>query len=113
MLMVTIHRTDFQPGHSGQALAVGQKHVDQLADACTSLQQYGTSPCWKEDVMATAKSPIPEGFHSITPHLVFDAAAEAIEWYKKGLGAQEKSRSVGPDGKIMHAELQIGNCVSC
>ena len=109
MLMVTIHRTDFQPGHSGQALAVGQKHVDQLAAACTSLQQYGTSPCWKEDVMATAKSPIPEGFHSITPHLVFDAAAEAIEWYKKGLGAQEKSRSVGPDGKIMHAELQIGN----
>jgi len=59
--------------------------------------------------MANAKSPVPEGFHTITPHLVFDGAAQAIDWYKKGLGAVEKSRAVGPDGKIMHAELQIGN----
>ena len=56
-----------------------------------------------------AKSPIPEGFHSLTPHLIFDNAAGAIDFYKKALGAEEKSRSVGPDGKIMHAELQIGN----
>jgi PhnB protein len=59
--------------------------------------------------MAQAKSPFPEGFHSLTPHLVFDNAAQAIDWYKKALGAEEKSRAVGPDGKIMHAELQIGN----
>jgi PhnB protein len=59
--------------------------------------------------MARAKSPIPEGFHTVTPHLVFDNAAQAIDWYKKGLGADEKSRSLGPDGKIMHAELQIGD----
>jgi PhnB protein len=59
--------------------------------------------------MANAKSPIPEGFHTITPHLIFDNAAQAIDWYKKGLGAEEKSRAVGPDGKIIHAELQIGN----
>src|SRR3954468_5923316 len=59
--------------------------------------------------MAQAKSPVPEGFHTITPHLIFDNAAEAIEWYKKALGAEEKSRAIGPDGKIMHAELQIGN----
>lgn len=60
--------------------------------------------------MATkAKSPIPEGFHSLTPHLIFDNAASAIDFYKKALGAEEKSRSVGPDGKIIHAELQIGN----
>jgi PhnB protein len=61
-------------------------------------------------MMATkAKSPVPEGFHTITPHLILDNAAQAIDWYKKALGAEEKSRSAGPDGKIVHAELQIGN----
>jgi PhnB protein len=59
--------------------------------------------------MARARSPIPEGFHTITPHLVFDQAAEAIDFYKRAFGAEEKSRAVGPDGKIMHAELQIGD----
>src|SRR5436190_16601778 len=59
--------------------------------------------------MPNAKSPIPEGFHTVTPQIIFDNAAEAIEWYKKALGAEEKSRAVAPDGKIMHAELQIGN----
>ena len=60
--------------------------------------------------MATARSPIPEGFHSVTPHLIFDNSAAAIDWYKKALGAVEKSRSAGPDGKIMHADIQIGDC---
>lgn len=59
--------------------------------------------------MAKAKSPVPEGYHTVTPHLIFDDAAQAIEWYKKALGAEEKGRSLGPDGKIMHAELQIGD----
>lgn len=59
--------------------------------------------------MAKAKSPIPEGFHTVTPQLVLDNAAEAIEWYKQGLGAEELGRAVGPDGKILHAELRIGN----
>lgn len=60
--------------------------------------------------MATAaKQPIPEGYHTVTPHLIFEEAARAIDWYKNALGAEEKSRSLGPDGKVMHAELQIGN----
>jgi PhnB protein len=59
--------------------------------------------------MAKAKSAIPEGLHSVTPQLTLDNAAQAIEWYKKGLGAEEVSRFTGPDGKIMHAELRIGN----
>ena len=59
--------------------------------------------------MAKAKNAIPQGLHSVTPHLVFDKAAEAIEWYKRGLGAEEVSRAVGPDGKIMHAQIRIGN----
>jgi PhnB protein len=59
--------------------------------------------------MAPARSPIPEGFHTVTPHLIFDDSAAAIDWYKRAIGAEEKSRAVGPDGKIMHAELQIGS----
>jgi PhnB protein len=59
--------------------------------------------------MAKAKSAVPEGFHTLTPQLVLDNAAQTIDWYTKALGAQEVSRSVGPDGKIMHAELKIGN----
>jgi PhnB protein len=59
--------------------------------------------------MAKAKSPVPEGFHTITPQLTLDNAAKGIEWYKNALGAKEVGRAVGPDGKIMHAELRIGN----
>ncbi len=59
--------------------------------------------------MAKAKRAVPEGYHTITPQLTLDRAAEAIEWYKKALGAEELGRAVGPDGKIMHAELRIGD----
>ena len=53
--------------------------------------------------------PIPEGFHTITPHLVCAGAAEAIEFYKKAFGAVEQGRMPTPDGKIMHASLRIGD----
>ena len=54
--------------------------------------------------------PIPDGFHTITPHLVVSDAAKAIEFYKKALGAQENGRIMAPDGKaVMHAQLKIGN----
>ena len=59
--------------------------------------------------MAKAKSFVPDGFHTVTPQLNYDNCAEAIDWYKRALGAEEKRRAVGPDGKIIHAELQIGN----
>jgi len=53
--------------------------------------------------------PIPEGMHSITPHLVCAGAAEAIEFYKKAFGAVEGARLPGPDGKLMHAMIRIGD----
>ena len=59
--------------------------------------------------MSKAAKPIPDGYHSITPQLTLDNAAKTIDWYKKALGAEEISRSAGPDGKIMHAELKIGD----
>lgn len=59
--------------------------------------------------MAKAKKAVPEGHHTVTPQLTLDNAAKAIEWYKKALGAQEVARAAGPDGKIMHAEIRIGD----
>jgi PhnB protein len=59
--------------------------------------------------MAKAARPVPEGYHTVTPQLALDNAAQTIEWYKKALGAEELSRSLGPDGKIMHAEIRIGD----
>jgi PhnB protein len=61
--------------------------------------------------MAKANRAVPEGYHTLTPQLTMDNAAAAIDWYKKALGAQELSRAVGPDGKIMHAALRIGNSI--
>jgi uncharacterized glyoxalase superfamily protein PhnB len=59
--------------------------------------------------MTKAQNPIPAGHHTITPQLTLDNAAQAIDWYKKAMGAEETSRAVGPDGKILHAELRIGD----
>src|SRR5262245_1868528 len=53
---------------------------------------------------------VPEGFHTITPHLELRGAAKAIEFYKKAFGAIEVVRTLGPDGRlIMHAQLKIGD----
>ena len=59
--------------------------------------------------MAKAKSAVPAGFHTVIPQLSLDNAAEAIEWYKRAFGANERNRGLGPDGKIMHAEITIGD----
>jgi uncharacterized glyoxalase superfamily protein PhnB len=60
--------------------------------------------------MAKKVRPIPEGQHTVTPHLVVRGAAKAIDFYKKAFGAKEKGRLPGPDGKsIAHAEIQIGD----
>jgi len=59
--------------------------------------------------MAKAKTAVPAGYHTVTPQLTLDNAAPAIDWYKRALGAEEGSRAVGPDQKIMHSELRIGD----
>ena len=62
--------------------------------------------------MATAKSPVPAGFHSVTPHLILDNSADAIEWYKQAFGAEEIApRALDPAGRVMHAEIRIGNSI--
>jgi len=59
--------------------------------------------------MSKAKRSVPEGFHTVTPHLIFENTAQALDWYKRALGAEELNRSATPDGKIMHAEIRIGD----
>ncbi len=53
--------------------------------------------------------PIPPGMRSVTPHLICDGAAAAIEFYKQAFGAIEETRLPGPNGKLMHAQIRIGD----
>jgi PhnB protein len=53
--------------------------------------------------------PIPPGYHSVTPYLVVNNAARAIEFYQRAFGAKEIMRMDGPPGKIAHAEIKIGD----
>ena len=59
--------------------------------------------------MSKAANAVPAGYHTITPQLTVDDAAKTIDWYKEAFGAKEGGRSLGPDGKIMHCELTIGD----
>ena len=54
---------------------------------------------------------IPQGMHTVTPHLICAGAAEAIEFYKQAFGAVELSRMLSPEGKVMHATIRIGDSV--
>jgi PhnB protein len=55
--------------------------------------------------------PIPEGYHTVTPFLAVDDASAAIEFYERAFGARERARIPMPDGKVAHAELELGDSV--
>lgn len=61
--------------------------------------------------MATATKPIPEGYHSATPYLIVNGAAEAIDFYKRAFGATELLRMADRKGAVAHAEIRIGDSV--
>ena len=58
-----------------------------------------------------AVKPIPDGYHTVTPYLIVDRAAELIDFTKRAFGAEEMFRMPGPGGAIMHAEIRIGDSV--
>ena len=60
--------------------------------------------------MADVK-PIPDGYPQITPYLIVDGGQAAIKFYERVFGARERMRLPGPDGKLGHAELELGNSV--
>jgi PhnB protein len=59
--------------------------------------------------MMMAVKPVPDGYHTATPYLIVQNATKAIEFYKQAFGATELMRMPGPGGKIMHAEIKIGD----
>ena len=61
--------------------------------------------------MAKSTNPIPPGFHSLTPHLAINGAAKYIDFLKSAFDAVEISRSPGPGGKLMHAQVRIGDSI--
>jgi len=54
---------------------------------------------------------VPPGYSTVTPFLNIKGAAEAMDFYKKALGAEERARMMGPNNTVMHAELKIGNSI--
>jgi PhnB protein len=63
----------------------------------------------KATVMAA--KPIPDGYQSVIPYLIVSGAAKALDYYQKAFGAKERMRLPMPDGRIGHAEIEIGDCV--
>ncbi|MGD0545530.1 MAG: VOC family protein [Candidatus Acidiferrales bacterium] len=61
--------------------------------------------------MSEAVKPIPEGYHSVTPHLVCRDASKALDFYKSALGAEIRNVSKDDRGKVMHAEIKIGDSI--
>jgi PhnB protein len=59
--------------------------------------------------MKNKVKPVPDGYHTATPYLTLNNASAAIDFYKRAFGAKELFRMPGPDGKIMHAEITIGD----
>jgi PhnB protein len=56
-----------------------------------------------------AVKPIPDGYHTVTPYIIVKGCAAALDWYKRAFGAEEHARCPMPDGRIGHAEIQIGD----
>jgi len=82
----------------------------------TAAKKVATKVAAKAKAKAPAKKrakvlPIPKGYHVLTPTIVVRGAANAIEFYKKAFGAKELNRMEGPGGKIMHAEIKIGDSI--
>src|SRR5438094_5925346 len=73
--------------------------------------QDGAPTTAREGVLMAAVKPIPDNYPRVTAYLAIDGAGEAIEFYKKILGAEERFRMPGPDGRIGHAEIQLGDSV--
>lgn len=58
-----------------------------------------------------AVDPVPAGYHSITPYLIINGAAKALDFYQQAFGATELMRMAGADGKVGHAEIKIGDSI--
>src|SRR5438067_9426462 len=115
------HRGDRQPRWPQQELAVQQGEA-QLALRKSGhltgqyvtgfVREYaGTDRRREKESLMAAVKPIPDNYPRVTAYLAIDGAGDAIDFYKKIFGAQERVRMPGPDGRIGHAEIGIGDSV--
>jgi uncharacterized glyoxalase superfamily protein PhnB len=90
------------------AKKVAKKAVERIRTAAKKVAKKVAAKAPKKRAKVL---PIPKGYHVLTPTIVVRGAANAIEFYKKAFGAKELSRMDGPGGKIMHAEIKIGDSI--
>ncbi len=74
-------------------------------------KKQAAKPRAKKAATKKRVSAVPSGYRTLTPQLMVRGAAEAIDFYKRALGARQLMRMASPDGKIMHAELKVGDSV--
>jgi PhnB protein len=91
------------------ALLAAEDRALSISPGAVRLRDRRQQP--KESIMSKKIQAIPDGMHSVTPHLVCAGAAQAIEFYKKAFGATDEGRLPGPDGRIMHAQIRINGSV--
>src|SRR4029077_310829 len=91
--------------HLQRRVARVQRRVQGAAAEFAFAAQL-RSHCRRYQTMAKA---IPDGYPRVTPYLYIDGASTAIDFYRSVLGASERMRMPGPDGKIGHAELEVGD----
>jgi len=101
----TCDETNFSPGLSN--LGSIERRGHEATDFAPGFARH--PPTTQGADMTATVNPIPPGMHTVTPHLVCKGAAAAIEFYKEAFGAIETFRLAGPDGKLMHASLRIGD----
>ncbi len=91
-------------------MAAKKKVAARVKQAVQAVKKAATKVAAKKPALKRAKAqPIPKGYHMVTPHLIVRGANDAINFYKLAFSAKEKSRMPMPDGRLMHAEIQIGD----
>jgi uncharacterized glyoxalase superfamily protein PhnB len=92
---------------------VAKKAAERIRTATKKVaQKVAKKAAGKMPAKKRAKvQPIPKGYHVVTPSIVVRGADKAIEFYKKAFGAKELNRMPGPDGKLLHAEIRIGDSI--
>lgn len=103
------HVEDLTPEQMGQRAEIAMAPVDPKK--AKKSKKPPAPPKWKEIAGTPATDPTPDDYHTVTVSLTTNDAAAAIAFYKAAFGAQERSIMPGPDGKIMHAELTIGDSI--
>jgi uncharacterized glyoxalase superfamily protein PhnB len=84
--------------------------VKQAAQTVKKVAKAAKKAAARKPTLKRAKAqPIPKGYHMVTPHLVVRGAKEAITFYQAAFGAKDKGQMAMPDGRVMHAEIQIGD----